>query len=167
MMGTLFGSGRQIFLQVVFWTKTLTDRALRARVDKGLDRYTVHFDVDVQHVHLAEAGWAGGDVARKAEAEPRDKRTREGKGSRLGHRLHRLLHVLQHPFVPDRLFDLLLRFDVKGVGLEQRHLALALQPGRFLQRLELVEEFAEPTRVVLRRICQVGVRLSSERDREC
>ena len=59
--------------------------------------------------------------------------------------------------MPDSFFDLLLSFDVERIGLEERHLALALQACRFLHRLKLVQELAEATRVILRCVGEIGV----------
>lgn len=61
--------------------------------------------------------------------------------------------------MPDGFFDLLLSFDVERIGLEERHLAFALQACRFLHGLELVQEFAEASRIILRCVGEIGVGL--------
>lgn len=61
--------------------------------------------------------------------------------------------------MPDRLLDLLLRLDVERVGLEEGCLALALEARGLLHRLQLVQEFAEPGRVVLGGVGKIRVRL--------
>ena len=127
-----------------------TDGRLSARVDERLDGVTIHFSLDVEHVHAPEPVLFRSAVFIIALF-------RYGRIARLGHVLHRRLEVFEDGLLSDGLLNLALGLNVVRVRVEQLGLVLLLELGRALHRVELGQQLAEPDRVRHGRLCEFGL----------